>query len=101
MKMSLKKLQEARNNLLYARQLSNNMDWGGRRKPVGSIRNEEDAARGREIRAQREKEHRENEIKRKAEDFDKHLGFTKQRKVNVHDRLTGKAPIAVVTTKKV
>ena len=85
--------------LLYARPSNPIPGFGvpSWRRSVG--KNEEDVQRGREVRAQKEKEHRENEIKRKAEEFDRHFGL-KARKVNVHDRLTGNAPIAYIPPKK-
>ena len=92
---------EMSGKLLYARTSAPVYIPGGFGNPNrGRVSiNEEDRARGREVRAQKEKEHRENEIKRKAEEFDRHFGM-KARKVNVHDRLTGKAPIAYIPPKK-
>ena len=81
--------------MLYARpttaEIERGKEWRKSRTAMGmNIRNEEDAARGKEIR---EKYGRHNQ-----QVVRNNWGM---RKANVHDRLSGKAPIAYVQPKKV
>ena len=88
--MSGGKLLYARPTINFGPETEQGRQWKRNRTiNRGSIRNEEDAQRGIEVRAQREREHRRRET-----------GYVKPHKVNVHDRLTGVAPIAYIPPKK-